>query len=399
MELNRAKLRTVMKIADRKLKKLGIHLDYYLKARAGSESSIHGGTIYWDGRDATGFGAVKKGSLNLLLHELGHKFQTQIMSDADKRREDYVKLFGPYHKVYKRKPGVKPDRPNFISKYAQAHPQEDFAEVFSIYVDMEGDLERIKRFLAKKEKGGAVMAQMQWLDHYVKGLREDVKHPTYDQLTSECERLAHQLGMKVEKLPNGAPVLIHGDDVKLVMLSGTHGDERSGPMFLEGLLREFKRTGLPKFGFAMVPALNDQGWDDKTRTWHGQNLNRAFGKDSKRTDVTEALKKLLTKLKPDYFWDIHEDSTQKKFYIFKCAEEPASFYDRLARHLGTKPVLWYKDNKIWRGRDAESFMLRHGAISFTSEAPPSAPLNRRLAWLTKIYKWLSKEISGGGTRS
>lgn len=167
--MKRGDLKILRTLADKKLRKLGISLDYRIEpSRGGSEASDQGQPIRYDSRDARMPDGAESGKLYLLLHELGHKYQTQRISMAVRDSDEFTNLFGRYHKPYRRKPGVKPERSDFISKYAQTHPQETFAEAFSIYALYEGDPKKIADFLRRKKKDSKVLAQISWIDRHIK---------------------------------------------------------------------------------------------------------------------------------------------------------------------------------------------------------------------------------------
>lgn len=77
--------------------------------------------------------------VELLIHELGHRYYFKFMDQGDRAR------FASYFKEV-----------SAVSDYGSSNPEEDFAEVFSHFVlgrDMTRDqLERFKAFLAKKDR-------------------------------------------------------------------------------------------------------------------------------------------------------------------------------------------------------------------------------------------------------
>ena len=180
--------------ADAKLQRLGIELDYRIEpTRGGSEASDQGQPVYLDKRDKNFPGSVKGGLLNLVMHELGHKFLTQKISDEVRRSPEFLSLFGDYHKVYKRKPGVKPNDTSFVSKYAQAHPQEDFAEVFCLYASHDGDMDAVEKDLANKSKGQHTLEQVRWLADYI-GKQEAMDEAQDDDI--RCPKCDHPLARR-----------------------------------------------------------------------------------------------------------------------------------------------------------------------------------------------------------
>lgn len=66
----------------------------------------------------------------LLVHELGHEFALVSLTKADKRA--LAPLFGDYDKPYRRAAKPRTAGPDFVSRYAEVHPVEDFTETFAV---------------------------------------------------------------------------------------------------------------------------------------------------------------------------------------------------------------------------------------------------------------------------
>lgn len=103
---------------------------------------------------------------HLLLHEVGHIFFCECVRKKENTR--LKELFGDVDKGYKRDMKKKFNSPDFISTYAQVHPEDNFCEVFAVYVNFEGDMKGIRKFLKQKGKSDKVLKQMQWIDRFVK---------------------------------------------------------------------------------------------------------------------------------------------------------------------------------------------------------------------------------------
>ncbi len=103
---------------------------------------------------------------HLLLHEMGHVFFCKCV-----RKKDAVRvkaLFGDVAMRYKRDISIKRNSPDFISTYAQVHPEDNFVEVFAVYVGFCGDMQKIRKFLKLKKKSDKVLKQFIWMDKFVR---------------------------------------------------------------------------------------------------------------------------------------------------------------------------------------------------------------------------------------
>jgi hypothetical protein len=80
-------------------------------------------------------GGTESSCLRILRHEAGHAFDTAYRLH---RRKRYREIFGPetmkYPKVYSPKPYSKSYVLHLDMWYAQAHPAEDFAETFAVWL-------------------------------------------------------------------------------------------------------------------------------------------------------------------------------------------------------------------------------------------------------------------------
>ena len=80
-------------------------------------------------------GGTPAACLRILRHETGHCFDTAYRLN---RRQRYRELFGnysdPYPDTYKPRPGSRRYVTHLPGWYAQAHPAEDFAETFAVWL-------------------------------------------------------------------------------------------------------------------------------------------------------------------------------------------------------------------------------------------------------------------------
>jgi hypothetical protein len=158
--------------ADMKLRQLGIPLDYVVEFRTSGSEVDDDNVVKLTLGDRFGPNWRDKSALNLILHELAHVFfnkyvrkQTKIL-DAPETRS----LFGDLVKTYKRKPGPKKEQPFYYTKYAQSHPEEEFAEVFALYTKHDGDMGKIRHHLRLEGKAARVYKQVEWMDRLIRSV-------------------------------------------------------------------------------------------------------------------------------------------------------------------------------------------------------------------------------------
>lgn len=175
----------VRAVADDKLCKLGIKLRYKVQHLHKGESRScskfcrrnHAHVIHLNPLDIIAPtkdtpGHIRSPALaiqtiqHLLLHEMGHVFFCKFVrkNDAAKVRE----LFGDVAKGYERDIKIKHNSPDFISTYAQVHPEDNFVEVFAVYVNFCGNMQKVRKFLKQEGKSNKVFKQMQWIDKFIK---------------------------------------------------------------------------------------------------------------------------------------------------------------------------------------------------------------------------------------
>ncbi len=160
-------------IVNRKLINLGIDLSYRVCPLYDGESwscdrckKKHKHIVHLDSKDATSRMLAMQNLQHLLLHETGHIF---LCTTVRKVKDPCLKkLFGDINKEYTRDMRFKHRSSDFISTYAQAHPEDNFCEVFAVYVGFCGDMQKIKKFLRQKKKSDKVLQQFIWMDKFVK---------------------------------------------------------------------------------------------------------------------------------------------------------------------------------------------------------------------------------------
>lgn len=217
------------------------------------------------------------------------------------------------------------------------------------------------------------------------------------RVRTACER--H--GAHVEVMANGCLVIQLGraESVRLSIMSGVHGDERSGPSALLRWLEETAPGALVPQGVGLwlAPLVNDDGWNSNRREWHGIDLNRSF-----LDDVAPAfLRELMSSIQgapPFLYLDLHEDSDVPYDYVYRKEEDTHDLAVRLQQHLNARDVPW-NSQEPWAG--ASEVYVRSLGISLctTIEAPPSWPLHERVEWQLKAIRWCADHILSYATAS
>lgn len=95
-------------------------------------------------------------------------------------------------------------------------------------------------------------------------------------------------------------------DVRVLVMSGQHGDEVSPVLSMLDLAEDLTRGGLPpRVRLVIVPVVNPDGYSSHRRlNSHGADLNRRWG--SSIEPETPAVQQLVSRFKPQVVIDLHE---------------------------------------------------------------------------------------------
>jgi hypothetical protein len=171
-------------------------------------------------------------------------------------------------------------------------------------------------------------------------------------------------------------------------LSGLHGDERSGPIFLTELLESWtmQPQSIPRVDLLMVPLANDQGWESRLRAWRGIDLNRDFKAGT--TSPVGALMEVYRSSPISLHWDIHEDDEKPSLsYLYHYSLDEHDMVPRLASHLDCPMESW----SDW-DTSSECYVRSLGVKrALTSEVAPGRSLPERLDWLNKAFGFIAAE--------
>lgn len=130
---------------------------------------------------------------------------------------------------------------------------------------------------------------------------------------------------------------VSGENPKLLIHSGTHGDEYEVTDFVTEAIFKYENE-LPPFIF--VPVVSPSAVERKTRVNEsGTDMNRGFFSDSKDPEV-QANIEIIKNHKFDLFVSFHEDWEFSEYYIYDWG------YSKTKNELVLKHNQWLKNNGI-----------------------------------------------------
>ncbi len=182
----------------------------------------------------------------------------------------------------------------------------------------------------------------------------------------------------------------------LAVISGLHGDERSGPLALLEWVCEQNGPLCPGDRRVwLLPLLNDQGWDKKERKWQEVDLNRAFLPKGEGTPLfVQEVMQEWARRPPDLFLDIHEDALRPdEPYLFWYKEETHDLALQLAEYLQAKSESW-DDFEYWRGSDEVYLRTLGCRRCITIESPAGWPMQERIRWNLAAVGWCLEHLTG-----
>lgn len=214
----------------------------------------------------------------------------------------------------------------------------------------------------------------------------------FKEITTRAALAARKQQALTWRLSNGAVVAQYGDSDApgIFLLSGVHGDERSGPEALLSLLEG--PLGSCCFERILVcPVLNDEGWDKGERNWRGLDLNRSFSEQGAPPFVRE-LMILLQANPPLAVLDLHEDETEQDPYLFRYQDEKGDYLEQMAERLTLRLEPWKMDpewegsTEVWARRDLK---VPYG---FTLEVPPTWSMAARISLNLQAANWCLNRV-------
>lgn len=209
---------------------------------------------------------------------------------------------------------------------------------------------------------------------------------SFDNYYARFNATALKHGMTILQLSHGGCIATLGEAPYFALMSGLHGDERSGPL----AILEWLENTPPQYlisshhGLWIAPLINDNGWNKNSRLWNDIDLNRCFTNEAPA--FLNIIMQNLTDHPPTLFLDLHEDSACDQAYVFQCREDTHELASALAMELNADIELWSHDDE-WVG--ASETFVRHLGVnkSITIEAPPIWSIEDRIAWQKRAILW------------
>ena len=128
---------------------------------------------------------------------------------------------------------------------------------------------------------------------------------------------------------------VHGDNPKLLILSGTHGDEFEAAMATTRAVEAYADK-LPSFVF--IPQVSPSAVLSKTRVNGNQlDLNRSFFDDGIEPEVI-AIMKIVRQYQFDLCIDFHEEPVYRDFYFYDSGEMDPMALTRLKNNISNLDI-------------------------------------------------------------
>jgi len=160
-------------IVCQKMSTVGLRIPHKVHYNGHTETWVNEkqSTIFLNPEDRKSKMLAQQTMQHLLLHEIGHIFVKKFITRKIKKDPEFAKLFGDLTKHYRRKLTRITTKGDFISNYAQVHPEDNFCEVFAVYCSHEGKIRKVYKHLKKARKSHVVRKQAYWVHKFIKKLR------------------------------------------------------------------------------------------------------------------------------------------------------------------------------------------------------------------------------------
>lgn len=182
---------------------------------------------------------------------------------------------------------------------------------------------------------------------------------------------------------------------KILILSGIHGDEPSGPRAISAFLKK-QRASDKSFAIVALPILNRWGYAYNSRyNKDGIDLNRCFFDKPRKNEPRECARIRVfiksIKIPHDLLISLHEDIDQKCFYLYDSGNGKGS---PLIKTVFT--TVKNAGIKLYTGTDdstLSSRIIKNGYLQ-VSLNDPSPTLEEFLSRNKKVKRVLTFEIPG-----
>jgi hypothetical protein len=184
-------------------------------------------------------GGTEKSCMRILRHEAGHAFDTAYRLH---RRKVYRELFGlettPYPRFYQPKPYSKSYVIHLDMWYAQAHPAEDFAETFAVWL-------KPGRRWRQVYRDWPALRKLEYVDEVMKGIGGEVPpfHPRFqvEPLRELDTTLGEHYRVKKVHYAAGRPEFFDADLRRLFSDDPKYKGRPTAASFLRGIRPEMRR--------------------------------------------------------------------------------------------------------------------------------------------------------------
>ena len=183
------------------------------------------------------------------------------------------------------------------------------------------------------------------------------------------------------KLYNGAEIYTFGKP-HLFIMSGVHGEERSGPLALRKLIHYNKNLE----NVWVLPCLNLEGFNTNNRYCGTYNLNSEW-KDATQVDFVKQLMALLEMNKPKLFVDLHEDYEQVD-YVWSNHNNPVNIENEVRDFCIKRKVGWivWPRDKVYEGT-SEDWAAQKGIPAYTPEVGMYQNFDKRMVMANKFIEF------------
>lgn len=191
-------------------------------------------------------GGNRNWCLRILRHEAGHALDNAFRLG---RRKAWQRVFGsssqPYPDHYSPKPYSKSFVQHLGMWYAQAHPAEDFAETFAVWL-------RPRSNWKAEYTGWDALAKLQYVDHLMNDLMQRkaavITRRRVDPVRTLRKTLRQHYEEKKERYGVGHPSFLDRDLLRLFSNERKHTRNATAAMFLRGDRRSLREAVGPWTG-------------------------------------------------------------------------------------------------------------------------------------------------------
>jgi len=184
-------------------------------------------------------GKTEQSAMKLLRHETGHAFDTAYQLF---RKRGYQRLFGktstPYPQYYTPRPYSRSYVLHLDLWYAQAHPMEDFAETFAVWLGN-------PKTWRKKYKGWRALKKLEYIDEVLNEIKQEPPVVTSRRRVGTITRLQKTLRQHYEEKRERYGLddkAFYDRELVRLFTVGTSNEGRTAASFLRSHRGELRRS-------------------------------------------------------------------------------------------------------------------------------------------------------------